>query len=119
MTSNDFIIRTERNVIDIVLSSEGKIDILRRDFEDFKLETRQNFSAVIHQQEILASEVRGLDKTVDRLISMFSLWLVFLTIAVAIAPMLREFFVYRHDKSLNEKISVLEAQIKDLQQKLS
>lgn len=118
MNSNDLIIRTERSVIDVVLSNESEIKALRKDFEEFKIETRQNFTAIAHQQEILVSEIRGLDKTADRMINMFSLWLMFLTIAVAIAPMLKEFFVYRHDKNLSERISSLEAQIKDLHQKL-
>ena len=125
MNSNDFVIRTERSVIDIVLSNESEIKALRRDFEDFKQETRQEFknvrqemkegfTALVHQQEVLASEIRGLDKTVDRMISIFCWGFTLVAIAVAIAPMLREFFVYRHEKNLSEEISrQVEAEFKE------
>ena len=116
MNSNDFVIRTERSVIEVVLSNESEIKALRRDFEDFKAETKQEFknvrqemkegfTALVHQQEILASEIRGLNRHIDSMTTIFGWGFTLVAIAVAIAPMLREFFVYRHDKNIHEEIS--------------
>lgn len=97
MNSNDLIIRTERNVIDVVLSNGSEIKSLRRDFEEFRAETRQNLS-------VMAAEIRGLDKTVDRMISIFGWGFTLVAIAAAIAPMLRELFVYKHEKALSDDL---------------
>lgn len=131
MTSNDFVIRTERSVIDVVLSNESEIKALRRDFEDFKAETKQEFknvrqemkegfTALVHQQEILASEIRGLNRHIDSMTTIFGWGFTLVAIAVAIAPMLREFFVYRHDKNIHEEISrQIDAKLSELMKKQS
>ena len=104
MTSNDFIIRTERNVIVVVLSSEGKIVILRRDFEEFKLETRQEFALLRQEIRSIASDVRAMERHIDSMTTIFGWGFALVAIVVAAAPILREFFVYRHDKNLSDDI---------------
>lgn len=121
MTSSDFIIRNERNVVDVVVSLEGEVKSLRREFEDFKQETREEFKNVRAemQQEFknvrqemregfqairaemregdlslhaeikqLTGEVRGLNRTVDTMITVFTWGFALVAIAVAIAPSL-------------------------------
>ena len=144
MNSNDFVIRTERSVIDVVLSNEGKIDALRRDFEDFKQETSQEFKNVRQEmkeglasvrqemadfkrehneqyiiltsnQQILSNKIDALKDSLGLMQNIFTWGFAAVAIGVAIAPIIKGWVEGWKDKSLSERISNLEAQIKDLQ----
>ncbi len=119
MTSKDLVIRTERNVIDVVIGLEGEAKDLRREFEDFRSEVLGEFKIVRqemkemrtelrHQNELLGAELRGVVRSVDTMTNIFSWGFALVAIAVASAPMLREFFVHRlnkrNDAELEEKI---------------
>ena len=144
MTSNDCVIRTERSVIDIVLSNEGKIDALRRDFEDFKQETSQEFKNVRQEmkegltavrqemadfkrehneqyiiltsnQQILSNKIDALKDSLGLMQNIFTWGFAAVAIGVAIAPIIKGWIESWKDKSLSERISNLEAQIKEIQ----
>lgn len=119
MTSNDFIIRTERNVIDVVLSSEGKIDILRRDFEEFKQLHNEQYMILTSNQQILSNKIDNIKDSLALMQNIFTWGFAAVAIGVAVAPIIKGWVESWKNTSLSEKISALEAQIKDLQQKLS
>ena len=133
MTSNDFVIRTERSVIDVVLSNEGKIDALRKDFEDFKTETRQEFRNVRQEmadfkrehneqyiiltsnQQILSNKIDALKDSLGLMQNIFTWGFAAVAIGVAIAPIVKSWFDSRHDKALSEEISrQVDAKLKEL-----
>ena len=115
MTSNDFVIRTERSVIDVVLSNEGKIDALRRDFEDFKNIHHEQYTVLTSNQQILSSKLDNLKDSMSFMQNIFTWGFAAVAIAVAVVPIIKGWVEGWKDKSLNERISGLEAQIKELQ----
>ena len=130
MQSNDLVIRTERNLIDVVISTEGEVKLLRREFEDFKATTQNEFKNVrqematefknmrqematefknVRQEmqsefKLVRQEIDGLNRTIDTMISIFGWGFALVAIAVAIAPMLRELFIYRQEKHNDEEL---------------
>ena len=127
MNSNDLIIRTERNVIDIVLSNESEIKALRREFEDFKqnefvpfkLLHNEQYTILTSNQQILNSKLDNIKDSLGLMTTIFTWGFAAVAIGVAVAPIIKGWVDSWKDKSLSEKISALESQIKDLQQKLS
>ena len=126
MNSNDLIIRTERNVIDIVLSNESEIKALRREFEDFKqnefvpfkLLHNEQYTILTSNQQILNSKLDNIKDSLGLMTTIFTWGFAAVAIGVAVAPIIKGWVDSWKDKSLSEKISALESQIKDLQQKL-
>ena len=119
MQSNDLVIRTERNLIDVVISTEGEVKLLRREFEDFKATTQNEFKNVRQEMatefknmrqemqsefKLVRQELGGLNRTIDTMISIFGWGFALVAIAVAIAPMLRELFIYRQEKHNDEEL---------------
>ena len=81
---------------------------------------------IVRPMESLIDEVKlckkllySLSTKLDTLNTAFSWCFALLALWIIIAPILCYFLFPRHYKTLSEKISSLEAQIKDLQQKLS
>ena len=108
MQSNDLVIRTERNLIDVVISTEGEVKLLRREFEDFKATTQNEFKNMRQEMQsefkLVRQEIDGLNRTIDTMISIFGWGFALVAIAVAIAPMLRELFIYRQEKHNDEEL---------------
>ena len=108
MQSNDLVIRTERNLIDVVISTEGEVKLLRREFEDFKDDTQNEFKNMRQEMQsefkLVRQEIDGLNRTIDTMISIFGWGFALVAIAVAIAPMLRELFIYRQEKHSDEEL---------------
>ena len=127
MTSNDFIIRTERNVIEVVLSNESEIKALRRDFEDFKQNEfvpfkqlhNEQYMILTSNQQILSNKIDNIKDSLALMQNIFTWGFAAVAIGVAVAPIIKGWVESWKNTSLSEKISSLEAQIKDLQQKLS
>lgn len=119
MNSNDLIIRTERNIIDIVLSNESEIKALRRDFEEFKLLHNEQYTILTSNQQILNSKIDNIKDSLGLITTIFTWGFAAVAIGVAVAPIIKGWVDNWKDKSLSEKISSLEAQIRELQQKLS
>lgn len=105
MNSNDFVIRTERSVIDVVLSNEGKIDALRRDFEDFKRIHHEQYTVLTSNQQILSSKLDNLKDSMSLMQNIFTWGFAAVAIGVAIAPIVKSWFDSRKDKALSEEIS--------------
>ena len=108
MQSNDLVIRTERNLIDVVISTEGEVKLLRREFEDFKDDTQNEFKNMRQEMQsefkLVRQEIDGLNRTIDTMISIFGWGFALVAIAGAIAPMLRELFIYRQEKHSDEEL---------------
>ena len=105
MNSNDFVIRTERSVIEVVLSNEGKIDALRRDFEDFKRIHHEQYTVLTSNQQILSSKLDNLKDSMSLMQNIFTWGFAAVAIGVAIAPIVKSWFDSRKDKALSEEIS--------------
>ncbi len=115
MNSNDLIIRTERNVIDIVLSSEGKIDILRRDFEEFKLLHNEQYTILTSNQQILSNKIDSIKDSLGLMTTIFTWGFAAVAIGVAIAPIIKSWIDSRKDKHISEEISrQVDAKIREI-----
>ena len=119
MNSNDFVIRTERSVIDVVLNNESEIKALRRDFEDFKNIHHEQYTVLTSNQQILSSKLDNLKDSMSFMQNIFTWGFAAVAIGVAVAPIIKGWVESWKDKSLSERISNLEAQIKDLQRQQS
>ena len=123
MTSNDLVIRTERSVIEVVLKNESDISSLRKEFEDFRAETRQEFKNVRQEisdfkrehneqyiiltsnQQILSNKIDSLKDSLALMQNIFTWGFAAVAIGVAIAPIVKSCFDSRKDKSLSEEVS--------------
>ena len=81
---------------------------------------------IVRPMETLIDEVKlchalldAVNTKLNTLNTIFCWCFALLVLWIIIAPILWDFLISRHDKSLSEKISALESKIKDLQQKLS
>ena len=123
MNSNDFVIRTERSVIEVVLNNESEIKALRKDFEDFKTGDFENFKRVHHEQymiltsnqQILSNKIDALKDSLGLMQNIFTWGFAAVAIGVAIAPIVKSWFDSRNDKALSEEISrQVEAKFREL-----
>lgn len=104
MISNDFVIRTERTVIEVVLSNESEIKALRRDFEDFKQLHNEQYMILTSNQQILNGKIDSLKDSIGFMQTIFTWGFAAVAIGVAVAPIIKSWIEARKDKSISEEI---------------
>ena len=128
MQSNDLVIRTERNLLrrefeDFKATTQNEFKNVRQEmatefknvrqemateFKNMRQEMATEFKNMRQEMQsefkLVRQELDGLNRTIDTMISIFGWGFALVAIAVAIAPMLRELFIYRQEKHSDEEL---------------